>query len=198
MFILSLFALVSSYDYNGLVIEWKPTDCMLYNCTAGYLSTDFNIHGLWPNNWDGTYPSFCSNASFGITPQTQNLLMTCWLSYNGDPTTFWEHEWSKHGTCVSPTVDCNTYFNTTANLYLTRNVLKTLNVFGIVPNNTKTYTVSQLTGCFSKIPIVTCSRIGNVYYLGSLMFCYDLNFNWIPCKGTQGNCGTGFVLPLAS
>lgn len=193
-----IIAVVFAYDYNALMVEWKPTMCKLNNCIPGYLSTDFNIHGLWPNNWNGTYPQFCANETFSITPQTEALLNQYWLSYSGASQTFWEHEWSKHGTCVSPAVTCNTYFNTTVNLYITRNLLKTLSIFGIVPSSTKTYTTSQFAGSFSKTVLITCARVSNNYLLSTLQMCYDLNMNWISCKGTQGNCGTGFLIPLAS
>ena len=117
--ILFLLAGVWSYDYNLLAVEWKPTQCITRSCPSGYLSNDFNIHGLWPNNWDGSYPSYCSSAPFNILPETQNLLMTCWLSYvSTDPKSFWEHEWSKHGTCVTPSISCNDYLNTTATVFL--------------------------------------------------------------------------------
>lgn len=192
-----LIASVFSYDYNGLMLEWKPTVCKTTTCVSGYLSTDFNIHGMWPTDWSGSYPQFCSSVPFSITSQTQNLLDTVWLSSSGSPQTFWEHEWSKHGTCVSPTITPNTYFNTTANLFIAKNVVKTLAVYGIVPSNSKIYTIKQLTGVFTKTPWVNCQRISNTYYLYELEFCYDLNFNWISCQMTQGSCGTGFIIPLA-
>lgn len=187
-----------SYDYNGLVTEWKPTQCKLNSCVAGYQSTDFNIHGMWPNNWDGTYPSFCSSVPYAISNATSQLLLTCWVSYNGPPQTFWEHEWTKHGTCVSPTISPDTYFNTTANLYLNKAILKILGVYNVVPSNTQTYTVADVSKAFSRVINLTCSRIGNNYYLNTLMLCYNLNFAWIDCHASTPACGTGFLMPLSS
>lgn len=51
-----------------------------------------------------------------------------WKDANGNDETFWEHEWGKHGTCISTlAVSCYTgytpqeevvdYFSTTVNLY---------------------------------------------------------------------------------
>jgi ribonuclease T2 len=28
-------------------------------------------------------------------------MSTYWKDYQGDDETFWEHEWAKHGTCIS-------------------------------------------------------------------------------------------------
>ena len=33
-----------------------------------------------------------------------------WKDINGDDETFWEHEWSKHGTCIN-TIDPDCYEN---------------------------------------------------------------------------------------
>ena len=164
---------------------------------AGYLSTDFNIHGMWPNNWDGTYPQNCGSTPFSITSSTQNLLETCWVSYNGSPQTFWEHEWSKHGTCVSPTITCDNYFSKTANLYLGKMVLQTLSIFKIVPSNTQLYTVNSFLESFTKVININCARISNTYYLTTVQFCYDLNFNWIDCHTTTPQCGSGFLMPTS-
>jgi ribonuclease T2 len=194
MFLLILFSLSSAYDDNSLIIQWKPTVCKLSSCTSGYLSTDFNIVGLWPQFWDGSSPTFCSNSTFNITSQTQDLLQIYWLSSQGNPQGFWEHEWLKRGTCVSPALTCDVYFNTTVNIFVARNILKILSVFGIVPSTSATYTVNQFIGAFTRTPIVGCSRLGNVYYLNEVKFCYDASFTWISCKGTQGTCGNGFML----
>ena len=194
MYFLLFISLSLAYDDNSLILQWKPTVCKLSSCEAGYLSTDFNIFGLWPQNWDGSTPAFCGNSPFNVSSDVQSSLSIYWQSSNGSPEVFWEHEWLRHGTCVSPAVTCDYYFNNTMNIYKARNVLKTLSVFGITPNATTVYTVSKFTGSFSKAIIVGCSRVGNIYYLNEVKFCYDANFAWISCKGTQGNCGNGFLL----
>ena len=35
-------------------------------------------------------------------------MSTYWKDYQGDDETFWEHEWGKHGTCIS-TLDTECY-----------------------------------------------------------------------------------------
>lgn len=185
---------VFAYDYNLLEVEWKPTQCLDHTCSAGYLSTDFNIHGYWPSNYDGSYPSFCSTIPFRITSTTQSLLQSCWVSYDGDPTTFWEHEWEKHGTCVVPTVTCDSYFTNTANLYLGLAILKSLNTNGIVPNDSKLYQVSDLAKVFKYTVQIGCTMISTSYYLNTIGFCYDANNNWFSCKASTSNCGSGFIL----
>lgn len=66
------------------------------------------IHGLWPQYVTAGYPSFCTteplNTSAIETVIGIDTLITFWpnVQYaDTDPayTQFWEHEWSKHGTC---------------------------------------------------------------------------------------------------
>jgi ribonuclease T2 len=37
-------------------------------------------------------------------------MSTYWKDYKGDDEDFWEHEWNKHGTCIS-TLEPNCYTN---------------------------------------------------------------------------------------
>lgn len=57
----------------------------------------FVLHGLWPQNFDGTYPINCSDRP-GQTDYRQYLDMTPSL-------TLLEHEWNKHGTCTTLATD---------------------------------------------------------------------------------------------
>lgn len=75
-------------------------------------SNSWTIHGLWPDNCDGTYEANCDDSraytnitqilqSFGQT-DLLNYMNTYWTSNTGTAESFWEHEWGKHGTCRSP------------------------------------------------------------------------------------------------
>jgi ribonuclease T2 len=74
-------------------------------------SNSWTVHGLWPDHCDGTYDSNCdpSRAYTNITAILQSYGKTDLLSYmnefwvdiDGDNESFWEHEWAKHGTCIS-------------------------------------------------------------------------------------------------
>ncbi|ATY64095.1 ribonuclease M [Cordyceps militaris] len=74
-------------------------------------SDSWTIHGLWPDNCDGSYPAQCDTdrAYTNITQILQandagavlDYMGTYWKDYRGDDESFWEHEWGKHGTCIS-------------------------------------------------------------------------------------------------
>ncbi|ORX89174.1 ribonuclease T2 [Basidiobolus meristosporus CBS 931.73] len=72
----------------------------------------FTIHGLWPNACNGSFApeQGCDPArqysNVGEIVQQRNtslyeLMNEYWVSYTGDNSEFWTHEWDKHGTCVS-------------------------------------------------------------------------------------------------
>jgi len=67
----------------------------------------WTIHGLWPDNCDGTYQQYCdtSREYKNITSILQSqgrddllsYMKTYWQDYEGDDESFWEHEFGKHG-----------------------------------------------------------------------------------------------------
>jgi ribonuclease T2 len=81
-----------TFDFYLLTLSWSPEYCVM-NPTDAECATHpaFVLHGLWPENADGTYPEDCSNAAGPANPgqykdiyPDQSLLA---------------HEWKTHGTC---------------------------------------------------------------------------------------------------
>ncbi len=77
----------------------------------------WTVHGLWPDRCDGTYESYCDRRrqydDIGTTiqeedPELFEYMSVYWKDYKGDDERFWEHEWNKHGTCIS-TLEPNCY-----------------------------------------------------------------------------------------
>jgi ribonuclease T2 len=82
----------SGFDYYLLNLSWSPEFCYSHPNAAECASHPaFVLHGLWPQNTNGTYPENCSSApgpadpsSFSDIYPDQGLL---------------QHEWQTHGTC---------------------------------------------------------------------------------------------------
>ncbi|CAK9441565.1 uncharacterized protein LODBEIA_P54330 [Lodderomyces beijingensis] len=130
----------------------------------------FTLHGLWPDNCDGTYQQFCDNSvtipNDGSTIQDilvnqfndQGLydnLSNVWKDINGNDRSLWAHEWNKHGTCINtinPSCysnyqtheDVYDYYKTLYNLYESLPTYQWLVNAGITPSNSKTYTYDQI------------------------------------------------------
>ena len=78
-----------------------------------------------------------------------------WKDYQGHDESFWEHEWGKHGTCIStfdtacytdyvPTQEVVDYFEKTLQLFSVLDTYTFLKDAGIVPSITKTYTYAEI------------------------------------------------------
>ncbi|OTA95537.1 hypothetical protein M434DRAFT_69299 [Hypoxylon sp. CO27-5] len=152
----------------------------------------WTIHGLWPDHCDGTYDSTCdsSRAYKNISDILKasgnddllSYMETYWLPNDSTGEEFWEHEWGKHGTCVSTlepqcftdyqaTEEVSYYFNTTVSLFKTLPTYQWLADAGITPSSSKTYALADIQAALSKnhdgkTVYVGCSggAIEQVYY----------------------------------
>ena len=82
------------FDFYLLNLSWSPEFCSIQGTSPQCAARPgFVVHGLWPQNNDGSYPVFCSHRHGPKHPE-QNLDITPDLSLLG-------HEWTKHGTCTT-------------------------------------------------------------------------------------------------
>lgn len=94
----NLQAAPGEFDFYLLNLSWSPEFCVTHatspECGHGL---GFVVHGLWPQDNDGTYPENCSNAPGPSNPQQYTDLI---------PTTsLIAHEWQTHGTCSGLSAD---------------------------------------------------------------------------------------------
>ncbi|KAL8886545.1 MAG: hypothetical protein Q9215_005767 [Flavoplaca cf. flavocitrina] len=120
----------------------------------------WTVHGLWPDNCDGTYEQYCDksreydNVTAIISAAGKTDLLSYmnkyWKDYQGDDESFWEHEWDKHGTCIStlepgcydnysPQQEVVAYFQKAVDLFKTIDSYSFLAAKGITPSFTTTY-----------------------------------------------------------
>ncbi|KAM0276706.1 hypothetical protein ACHAQH_006474 [Verticillium albo-atrum] len=142
----------------------------------------WTIHGLWPDNCDGTYEQFCdpSREYANITailsaesPCSLKYMETFWKDQSGNDESFWEHEFNKHGTCMNtlepscypgykPGQELVDYFKKTIQVFKTLPSYNWLKSAGIVPSETVTYTLDQiqavLTAHHGHNVIVNCNK----------------------------------------
>jgi len=98
----------SGFDYYLLNLSWSPEFCYSHPNAAECAShPTFVLHGLWPQNINGTYPENCSNApgpgdpaAFSDIYPDQSLL---------------QHEWHTHGTCSG--LSAGDFFTTARTAY---------------------------------------------------------------------------------
>ncbi|KAG7099665.1 hypothetical protein E1B28_001490 [Marasmius oreades] len=131
----------------------------------------WTIHGLWPDNCDGTFEQSCdpsrayTNIASLLTGQgasdTLAFMQQFWIDINGLNEQFWEHEWAKHGTCMSTLIphclpsgspsgaEAVAYFQTVVKLFKSLPTYKWLADQGITPSSTATFSLSQITNALT-------------------------------------------------
>lgn len=126
------------FDFYVLSMSFQPEFCHQHRkehfpgCESplDFWRGSLTLHGLWPEDYDGSWPSSCTNEKFD--PKTVEDLgperfYRLWPNVkatnhdgNGDNGnarySFWEHEWTKHGTCTGLTQD--EYFDTALKHFL--------------------------------------------------------------------------------
>lgn len=96
------------FDFYLLNLSWSPEYCATHSGAAECAAhKTFVVHGLWPQNNDGTFPEHCSNAPGPANPnQYLDLQPTVSLI---------AHEWQTHGTCSGLSPDA--YFQAIRKVY---------------------------------------------------------------------------------
>lgn len=135
------------FDYLHLVQEWPGSFC---DTKRGCLwpgvqpVTGWLLHGLWPEFNNGSWPEYCDkDAPFNMSAIEDMLpeLQEYWPSLvSPDQESFWNHEWTRHGTCaekLTPTE--HAYFRLVLNLREKFDVYKILISKSITPNSNTTW-----------------------------------------------------------
>ena len=88
----------TGFDFYLLNLSWSPEFCQTHPGAAECaLHEGFVLHGLWPQNNDGTYPHNCSSAPGPADPSKyKDIYPDAGLL---------RHEWATHGTCSGLSAD---------------------------------------------------------------------------------------------
>jgi ribonuclease T2 len=164
------------FDFYLLTLSWSPEYCATnpgsQEC-AGH--PGFVVHGLWPQNDNGTYPQNCGSRP-GPTSDAvwQGVLPTQALAV---------HEWLTHGVCTP--YDADTYFG------LIRKAFGEVQIPPAFTNTTQqtmeppASIIAQFASINTGFPpggiAVSC---GN-NRLTAMQFCLDKNLNPIACSGVK-------------
>ncbi|HEV2214881.1 MAG TPA: ribonuclease T2 [Terracidiphilus sp.] len=91
-------ASAGAFDYYLLNLSWSPEFCYSHPQAAECAQhVAFVLHGLWPQNTDGSYPEHCSTLPGPANPaEFQDLYPDEGLL---------RHEWQTHGTCSGMNAD---------------------------------------------------------------------------------------------
>eukprot|EP00128_Syssomonas_multiformis_P014570 Colp12_sorted_trinity150504_noHs@8816 len=97
----------------------------------------FQVHGLWPSQEDGGFPSRCGNNTFeraSLDPIAGELNEVWVDTVNADNADFWASEWRKHGPCSQPTLNSELeYFTAVVRLTKTFSLATAFATNGVTP-----------------------------------------------------------------
>ncbi|KAF8434336.1 base non-specific acid ribonuclease [Boletus edulis BED1] len=167
---------------GGLLLQTQFWDTNV----PGSPPDSWTIHGLWPDNCDGTYIENCDPSRAYDIPNllveqgasaTLDYMQQFWLNADGTNEHLWNHEWSTHGTCYStlqPSClpqgnpegsEAVSYFQTIVQLFQTLPTYTWLANAGIEPSYHRTYTLSEILSALEQgsggyTPQVGCSHGG--------------------------------------
>ncbi|MCJ1311420.1 ribonuclease T2-like [Agyrium rufum] len=158
-------------------------------------TNSWTIHGLWPDHCDGSFDSYCdenrqyTNLTAILQQAGQTALLsymnTYWVSDDSTNEVFWEHEWGKHGTCIStlapkcytnytPGQDWVDFAETVVMLFKSLPSYTWLSNAGITPSSSKTYTSKAILAALKSPRGVSASIQCDGNDLDEIYYFYDV------------------------
>jgi len=166
----------AGFDYYLLNLSWSPEFCYSHRDAAECAAhATFVLHGLWPENNDGTYPENCSSAPGPADPsQYSDIYPEAGLL---------EHEWQTHGTCSG--LDGDAFFRTARTAYKSLTIPPTLQTISSQMMLPPDQIVDLFTASNPGIPrssfVVSCGH----NYLTAVEVCLDKNLHPVACSGVR-------------
>ena len=167
----------AGFDYFLLNLSWSPEFCFSHRsdpqCAA---HPGFVLHGLWPENRDGTYPENCGSAPLP-DPLAAGAYPDARLA---------RHEWQAHGTCSG--MDASTYFHTAQRAFQSVHIPPALQTGG-APT---TMSADQIIGLFTDsnpgMPRESLALSCHNGYLSAVEVCVDKKLHAMACGAGVRSC----------
>jgi ribonuclease T2 len=171
------------FDYYLLNLSWSPEFCHSHpsDIQCAQHST-FVLHGLWPENNDGTYPENCSTAPGPSNPsQYSDIYPDAGLL---------QHEWKTHGTCSGLSADA--FFQLARQAFHSVQIPPTLSTL----NKQISLPPAKILGLFTEAnPSITNASLAmscGSNYLTAVEVCLDKQAHPIAC-GKLRSCRANTV-----
>ncbi|XP_016062987.1 PREDICTED: ribonuclease T2 isoform X2 [Miniopterus natalensis] len=193
-----------NHEWKKLIMvhHWPATVCKEVENDCREPPDYWTIHGLWADKAEQC------NRSWPFHPEEIKDLLQEMKMYWPDVihpspnrTSFWKHEWEKHGTCVAQLDALNSqrkYFGEGLDLYRGLALNSVLQKLGIVPSGGNYYQVSDirdaLASVYGVIPKVQClppEQGQEVQMLGQIELCFTKDLQLRNCTepGEPGALG---------
>ncbi|KAG1680566.1 hypothetical protein FOA52_015013 [Chlamydomonas sp. UWO 241] len=190
------------FDYFVFVRQWLGSVCDTHACPMVHVhGYKFTIHGLWPQFDDGTWPQFCDDTQFdeSLLDDIIDELEELWPSYADSDVPFWEHEWSRHGTCaMSVMPNEHAYFKAVLDENHKYDLAVALSAANIVPSDTKYYPVADVLAAvkdmYGATPLVHCDARSK--HLKEIWMCIGRDLVAMECPHEVLRCSEVMIPTL--
>jgi ribonuclease T2 len=166
----------AGFDFYLLNLSWSPEFCYSHpsapECAA---HAAFVLHGLWPQNNDGTYPENCSNAPGPADPtQFEDIYADLGLL---------AHEWRTHGTCSGLSGDA--FFSAARTAYRSVAIPGALSSLRSQTSLPPDQILDLFTASNPAIPRSSLALSCGHNYLTAVEVCLDKNLHPITCQSVR-------------
>jgi len=166
----------SGFDFYLLNLSWSPEFCYSHpNASECAAHAAFVLHGLWPENTDGSYPESCSNSAGPADPtRYRDIYPDAGLL---------EHEWQTHGTCSGLSPDA--FFQTARSAFHAVAIPQTLSTLTSQTSLPPDQIIDLFTASNPSIPrssfVASCGH----NYLTAIEVCLDKSLHPVPCTAVR-------------
>jgi len=166
----------ASFDFYLLNLSWSPEFCFSHPSAAECASHPaFVLHGMWPQNNDGTYPENCSNAPGPSDPdQYKDIYADQGLL---------AHEWRAHGTCSGLGADA--FFSAARTAYRSVAIPPTLTGLTSQTSLPPDQILDLFTVSNPAIPRSSLALSCGHNYLTAVEVCLDKSLHPIACSAVR-------------
>jgi ribonuclease T2 len=166
----------SGFDFYLLNLSWSPEYCQSHpSATECAAHAAFVLHGLWPENADGSYPENCSNAAGPADPSQYKDIYP-------DPGLL-EHEWQTHGTCSGLGPDA--FFQAARSAFRVVIIPPTLSNLTSQTSLPPDQIIDLFSASNPSIPRSSFAISCGHNYLTAVEACLDKSLHPVPCTGIR-------------
>ena len=175
------------FDYYLLTLSWSPAYCLAHRddprakaeCSR---RRGFIVHGLWPQNEDGTWPASCRPVP-SMPPEL--VAREAAIMPNNSMV---RHEWEKHGSCTD--LSARDYFDALdrafARLHLPPALVEPREPLALPLGQAKSLFMDANPGLDGNMFAIRCTHTGAV---DEVRLCLDKDLHYRPCgRGAGDSC----------
>ena len=161
------------FDFYLLTLSWSPEFCSTHRSAAECAAhAGFVLHGLWPQNTNGTYPENCSDAPGPSNPQQYSDIFP-------DPGLL-QHEWKTHGTCSGLAPDA--YLQLARRAFRSVHTPDALNALSRPASEPPATILQQFAAVNTGIPRTSLALSCGNNYLTAVQVCLNKSLSAFACQ----------------